>query len=507
MTLSTTSNRIQYNGLTGQTVFAYNFKVNVKEDMSVYFDGVLQNDADWEISGLGNPAGGNVTLDVALAADTVITLLREVTLDQQTDYTAFDAFPAETHETALDDIVMMIQQLNEALTRVPGLPVDNDSGGLSLGNPVANQLVQYNAAADGLEASGQSLSDAGAVALAEVSGHQRAGNLQLIDGSQTYSSFSLTGQTGGIWVTVGPTGSGADVIWDALDNLPEEATAVVVQILGRVNPGSAAEASLTVYAAGGDAAAAPISSTNARLSLVADPDADTGDFGESTETAIPLGAGRIFRAAWTEVNSQGRLAVLYYRGFHADGSTTEGVTAPAAGGLWEELVAAAAPGAALATYQHTWNEDDYDEIKVVLNEVQPVNDATSFYLRLGHSDGATIFDQTNDYDSIERLWESTAAWFSGSDNNQHRLLASCGGEPGEVITGEIRILAGRGANLGVLIESKMIYVNSSGNQRAYETRSFLDTDQASIDTLQLYFASGNWENTGTIRVIGLKAAA
>ena len=338
MTLSTTTNRIQYNGLTGQDTFAYNFKVNVKEDMSVYFDGVLQSDGDWTITGLTNPAGGDVILNSTLGADTVVTLIREVTFDQQTDYTPFDPFPAETHETALDDIVMMIQQLNERLDRVPGLPVESTVSNLSLGNPVASQLVRYNATADGLEASGSTAADL------------------------------------------------------------------------------------------------------------------------STD------------------------------------------------GLWRELLPHTQPGD-VGNWDYTWEDNDYDEIMVYLHEIEPVNDGQSFYMRLGFNDGVDFHESTLDYDSQERTWEGSPTWSAGSDTNQHRLLASTSNVSGESITGFIKISNMRGSDVGAAIRSELNYINSASNNFLYETISFLDDEPGAIDTVRLYFNSGNFKQTGTIRVIGLKSNA
>ena len=117
MTISTTTNKIIYAGLTGQDVFGYNFKVPTKADMYVYLDGVVIDSGLWTIDGLGNALGGNVTLDTPLAADTSVTLLREIAETQETDYQPFDAFPAESHEAALDKLTMITQQLTEQINR------------------------------------------------------------------------------------------------------------------------------------------------------------------------------------------------------------------------------------------------------------------------------------------------------------------------------------------------------------------------------------------------------
>ena len=117
MTISTTTNKIIYAGLTGQDVFGYNFKVLTKADMNVYLAGVIIDQGDWSIDGLGNDLGGNVTLTTPLAVDQTVTLLREIAETQETDYQPFDAFPAESHEAALDKLTMITQQLTEQINR------------------------------------------------------------------------------------------------------------------------------------------------------------------------------------------------------------------------------------------------------------------------------------------------------------------------------------------------------------------------------------------------------
>lgn len=159
MTVSTTTNKIIYAGLIGQDTFAYNFRVDEKTDMNVYLDGVLIDQGDWSITGLGDDSGGDVTLLAPLVADVSVTLLREVDETQLVDYLPFDAFPAETHEGALDKLTFLSQQLQEQLQRTPTLPVDSPLTDFQIGTPVANELVKYNATEDGIDATGKTLDE------------------------------------------------------------------------------------------------------------------------------------------------------------------------------------------------------------------------------------------------------------------------------------------------------------------------------------------------------------
>ncbi len=152
MTIASDKNKINHvpNGVI--TVFAYDFRVDNATDMIVYVDDVEQS-TGWTIDELGNPAGGDVTFAVAPTGSTV-TLLRTAPLTQSIDYTAYDGFPAETHELGLDKLTMISQQLSEQVTRSMTLAL-SDTSGVSLVLPpaAANQYLVWNSAGNALETS------------------------------------------------------------------------------------------------------------------------------------------------------------------------------------------------------------------------------------------------------------------------------------------------------------------------------------------------------------------
>lgn len=111
MTLLTENSDISYAGLTGQDTFAYDFRVDLITDMGVTLDGVAVAQGDFTMTGLGNPAGGDVVLNTPLVANARVVLFRTVPPTQEVDYQPFDAFPSETHEGALDKLTMLVQQV------------------------------------------------------------------------------------------------------------------------------------------------------------------------------------------------------------------------------------------------------------------------------------------------------------------------------------------------------------------------------------------------------------
>lgn len=129
MTINSTISKVQHLGDNSTTIFSFPFLVLESDDMQVYLDGDLQV-GGYTIQGIGDPNGGTVTFGVAPVLDIIVTLLRSVDILQETDYTPFDAFPAETHELALDYLTMICQQLQEEIDRTilapPGAPPDVD---------------------------------------------------------------------------------------------------------------------------------------------------------------------------------------------------------------------------------------------------------------------------------------------------------------------------------------------------------------------------------------------
>jgi len=118
MTYVDTSQRDEYTATSGQTVFAYTFRILANTHIKVYQEGsLLTITTHYTVSGVGDAGGGNVTLVTGATLDDTIILIRDTPDDQNTDYTASGIFPAESHETALDKLTMRGQDLNEKLIR------------------------------------------------------------------------------------------------------------------------------------------------------------------------------------------------------------------------------------------------------------------------------------------------------------------------------------------------------------------------------------------------------
>lgn len=116
MTVSTTTSNIVYTGDGAQTVFTFPFYTFEADDIVVGLDGVITETGFTTVINddqSANP-GGTVTFDTAPINGIQVDLVRKTSLTQQTDYQAYDPFPAETHEKALDKLTLIAQDIDRA---------------------------------------------------------------------------------------------------------------------------------------------------------------------------------------------------------------------------------------------------------------------------------------------------------------------------------------------------------------------------------------------------------
>lgn len=152
MTVSaqTPINRSTANGVT--TVFPYNFKVLAAADLEVSLDGVVKTlTTDYTLSGVGDDAGGNVTMLSAPANGVTVVRRRNMAYIREVDYQDQGELPTDTLDDDQDAPILMIQQVAEGLSRAVSLPPESSSVSLELPTPGALQYLRWNAAADALE--------------------------------------------------------------------------------------------------------------------------------------------------------------------------------------------------------------------------------------------------------------------------------------------------------------------------------------------------------------------
>lgn len=125
----TVQQQTPYNTYTGNgvtTVFAYQFKILAKTDLSVYVAGVLKAvDADYTVTGIGIDAGGSITfVSGAPAAAASVSILRSMKRQRLTDYQLAGDFNTPTVNPDFDSPILMLQDLAVQLQRSLTLPID-----------------------------------------------------------------------------------------------------------------------------------------------------------------------------------------------------------------------------------------------------------------------------------------------------------------------------------------------------------------------------------------------
>lgn len=123
-----------YSGNDVTTSFAYSFQIFADADLQVVHtdssdvETVLTLDVDYSVSGATDPAGGSVTYPISgtpLATGEKLTIVSNLTAEQQTDLSNQGGFFPEVHETVFDKLCRMIQQVEEKLTRAVLAPISS----------------------------------------------------------------------------------------------------------------------------------------------------------------------------------------------------------------------------------------------------------------------------------------------------------------------------------------------------------------------------------------------
>jgi hypothetical protein len=140
MTVSTTANKVVYNGNGATTAWPFSFPLAEADHLSVILtdwagtETVLAPSV-YSVTGIGSPSGGTVTYPLAglgIATGNTLTLLRTVPFTQGTVLSNQGGYFPEVIEDALDLIYMALQQLKERLDSSLRAPVSDDDPDMEL---------------------------------------------------------------------------------------------------------------------------------------------------------------------------------------------------------------------------------------------------------------------------------------------------------------------------------------------------------------------------------------
>ena len=86
----------------------------------------LTNGTQYTVSGAGSDAGGSLTTASAIPVSSTVIIYRRTEATQLTDYVEADAFPAVSHEDALDRTIMLDQEQRDEIGHTIRAPISAD---------------------------------------------------------------------------------------------------------------------------------------------------------------------------------------------------------------------------------------------------------------------------------------------------------------------------------------------------------------------------------------------
>lgn len=106
---------------------------------------------DYSVSVNSDGIGGTVTVVDAKSDDYKLTIYRETTDTQESDYEDYNRFPADTLEEDLDKRTMITQEIKEDISRAIKFGINSSNSDIDMPEPEAGKAIGWNDDADGLE--------------------------------------------------------------------------------------------------------------------------------------------------------------------------------------------------------------------------------------------------------------------------------------------------------------------------------------------------------------------
>lgn len=157
MTVLSTIARNDYIGAGTVGPFPYAFRIFAATDLVVVKTDASGNViplayiTDYTVTGVGQGGGGSITLAAVLPVGYTLTIKRVLTVTQPTDFRNQTSFYGDSHEDALDRLVMIAQAQQEQLSHAVSLPSTLSGVSAQLPAPTPNLALFWKADASGLE--------------------------------------------------------------------------------------------------------------------------------------------------------------------------------------------------------------------------------------------------------------------------------------------------------------------------------------------------------------------
>jgi hypothetical protein len=156
MTVETTIRKTQVIVATGTTDYDFTFRALLSAPTDIKctitsaagVDIELTYTTDYTVAVNSDGIGGTVTLvSPSTYNGLTMTIYRETTNKQESDYSDYGQFPAETLETDIDKRTMIDQEIAEDINRSLKLSITSSIATIELPSPEADKLLGWNAAA------------------------------------------------------------------------------------------------------------------------------------------------------------------------------------------------------------------------------------------------------------------------------------------------------------------------------------------------------------------------
>jgi len=151
MSVSSTARKQTFAGGTSTLTFTFRALTSTPTDIKVKktlistgVDSDLTYTTDYTVAISTDGVGGVVTVSPSIGTLYNLTVYRETTNKQESDYDDYNQFPANTLENDLDRRTLVDQEQSEDLGRTIKLPITNTLTGLVLPNPVDGKTLKWS---------------------------------------------------------------------------------------------------------------------------------------------------------------------------------------------------------------------------------------------------------------------------------------------------------------------------------------------------------------------------
>lgn len=220
-TVSSSTSRVQYNCNGSLTGFAFTFNAGSTDDVKVILtdssggETTLTETTNYTVSCTNNDcsAGGTVTTVSTYASGYTITLLRDVDITQESDFTENQPTLYETFEDGLDKLTRIAQDHDEQISRSikvqPSSTVSGSDLELNTGNDVGGRVIGWDSAGTALTTYATSAATSAAFAVlsdyddlsAAITAIGAGGKTLVVDRSETISeNISIPDNIKLLWI-------------------------------------------------------------------------------------------------------------------------------------------------------------------------------------------------------------------------------------------------------------------------------------------------------------------